>query len=136
MKKLVFLLGFFFIFSLAAKSQTSTKVDGPVITFEKMEHDYGTIQQGADGNCEYKFKNTGNEPLIISDVRKSCGCTTPTWSKEPILPGKSGVIKVGYDTNRIGAFTKTITVISNATNPSVELKFMGNVLAKDATPQK
>jgi hypothetical protein len=136
MKKLVFLLGFFFILSYASKAQTPVKVDGPVITFEKMEHDYGTIQQAADGNCEYKFKNTGNEPLIISDVRKSCGCTTPTWNKEPILPGKSGVIKVGYDTNRIGPFNKTVTVISNATNPSVELKFGGNVLAKEAAPQK
>jgi hypothetical protein len=136
MKKLALLFGLFFLFSLAAKTQTSAKVDGPVITFEKLDHDYGTLQQGADGNCVFKFKNTGNEPLIISDVRKSCGCTTPTWNKEPILPGKSGTIKVGYDTNRIGAFSKTVTVISNATNPSVELKFSGNVLAKDAAPQK
>ncbi len=136
MKKLALLIGLFFLFSLAAKSQTNAKVDGPVITFEKLEHDYGTIQQGANGECEYKFKNTGNEPLIISDVRKSCGCTTPSWNKEPILPGKSGTIKVGYDTNRIGAFSKTVTVISNAKNPYVELKFSVNVLSKDDSPQK
>jgi hypothetical protein len=131
MKKTSLILAIFLLFAFAAKSQTSTtkKADGPEITFETLEHDYGTIVQGANGDCVFKFKNTGNEPLILSDVRKSCGCTTPTWSKEPILPGQSSVINIGYNTNNIGTFSKTITVISNAVNSSVVLTIKGTVTA-------
>jgi hypothetical protein len=132
MKKLTLIFAMFLFVAFAAKAQTSTvkKADGPEITFENLEHDYGTIIQGASGDCVFKFKNTGNEPLILSDVRKSCGCTTPTWSKEPILPGQSGVINIGYNTNNIGTFSKTITVISNATNSSVVITIKGTVNAK------
>ncbi len=132
MKKTSLVLVIFLLFAFAAKSQTSTtkKADGPEITFESLEHDYGTIVQGANGDCVFKFKNTGNEPLILSDVRKSCGCTTPTWSKAPILPGQSDVINIGYNTNNIGTFSKTITVISNATNASVVITIKGTVTAK------
>jgi hypothetical protein len=132
MKKLALIIGIFFLagFAFQAEAQTSTKADGPEITFDKLENDYGTIIQGGDGNCVFKFKNTGNEPLILSDVRKSCGCTTPTWSKEPILPGQSGKIDVGYNTNNVGTFTKNITVISNATNATVVLTIKGTVNAK------
>jgi hypothetical protein len=120
-----------FVSNAQTTTTTATKESGPEITFENLEHDYGTISQGADGNCVFKFKNTGNEPLILSDVRKSCGCTTPTWDKEPILPGQSGEIKVGYNTNNIGTFSKTITVISNATNSTVTLIIKGTVNAKE-----
>ncbi len=122
------------VFVAGAQTSTTqtaaTKVAGPEITFENLEHDYGTITQGANGDCVFKFKNTGNEPLILSDVRKSCGCTTPSWSKEPILPGQSGEIKVGYNTNNVGTFSKTITVISNATNANITLIIKGTVNAK------
>ncbi|MFM7216532.1 MAG: DUF1573 domain-containing protein, partial [Bacteroidota bacterium] len=64
--------------------------NAPEITFEKELHDYGTIKQGADGNCEFKFKNTGKEPLIITNARGSCGCTVPTYPKEPIMKGQTG----------------------------------------------
>ncbi|MEI6124818.1 MAG: DUF1573 domain-containing protein [Bacteroidota bacterium] len=133
MKKLSIIFTLLFLVAFTAKSQTSTtkKADGPEITFVNLEHDYGTIQQGADGNCVFIFKNTGNEPLILSDVRKSCGCTTPTWSKEPILPGQSGVINVGYNTNTVNTFNKSITVISNATNSTIILTIKGTVVAKD-----
>jgi hypothetical protein len=132
MKKLTLIFTMFLFVAFAAKAQTSIskKADGPEITFESLEHDYGTITQGANGDCVFKFKNTGNEPLILSDVRKSCGCTTPTWSKEPILPGQNGVINIGYNTNNIGTFSKTITVISNATNSSVVITIKGTVNAK------
>jgi len=133
MKKLTLIFAMFLFVGFAAKAQTSTttkKADGPEITFENLEHDYGTITQGANGDCVFKFKNTGNEPLILSDVRKSCGCTTPTWNKEPILPGQTGVINIGYNTNNIGSFSKTITVISNATNSSVVITIKGTVNAK------
>lgn len=103
-------------------------MDGPKISFTEQEHNYGTLQKGGDGNCEFTFTNEGNEPLILSNVKASCGCTTPSWTKEPIMPGKSGSIKVRYNTNNVGGFTKTITVTSNAINsPRVVLKIKGKV---------
>ena len=103
-------------------------MNGPKISFTEQEHNYGTLQKGGDGNCEFTFTNEGNEPLILSNVKASCGCTTPSWTKEPIMPGKSGSIKVRYNTNNVGGFTKTITVTSNAINsPRVVLKIKGKV---------
>ncbi len=130
MKKFLFIFTLLLMTGLALQAQNSVKDEGPEIKFDKLEHDYGTITQGSDGGCVFKFKNIGNEVLIISDVRKSCGCTTPTWSKEPILPGQSGTIKVGYNTNSVGQFSKTITVISNAVSSTVTLTIKGNVVAK------
>lgn len=132
MKKVALIFSLFFFVVMISNAQTSNvkKADGPEITFEKMEHDYGTIKQGDNGDCIFSFKNTGNEPLIISNVNKSCGCTTPTWNKEPILPGQTGKINVGYNTNNIGSFSKTITVISNGISPSITLTIKGNVTAK------
>jgi len=72
--------------------------NAPVITFDKTVHDYGTLQQHGDGKCEFTFTNNGKEPLILSNVRSSCGCTVPTWPRQPVLPGQSEVIKVKYDT--------------------------------------
>ena len=115
-------------FSLFA--QTSKTTVKETIVFDKTVYDYGTITQGADGNCEFKFTNKGKEPLILSNVTSSCGCTVPQWPKEPIAPGKSGSIKVKYDTNRIGMINKTITVNSNAINPNVILTIKGTVTAK------
>ncbi|MBR3528920.1 MAG: DUF1573 domain-containing protein [Bacteroidales bacterium] len=109
------------------KTQETPK-NGPKITFNELEHNYGTIQKGGDGNCEFTFTNDGNEPLILTGVRASCGCTTPTWTKEPVMPGKTGTIKVRYNTNNVGSFTKTITVTSNAVNASRStLKIKGKV---------
>lgn len=130
MKKIFATISLVLFVFFAANAQTAAKSDGPEIKFDKMEHDYGTITKGSDGSCVFKFKNIGNEVLVISDVRKSCGCTTPTWSKEPILPGQSGEIKVGYNTENIAPFSKTITVISNAVNATVTLTIKGNVVAK------
>lgn len=105
------------------------------IVFANIDHDYGTITKGADGDCIFKFKNNGKAPLVLSNVRASCGCTTPMWTKEPVMPGASGEIKVHYDTNRIGAFSKTITVTSNAENASVMLRILGTVNAPaEVTP--
>ncbi|MFV0531810.1 MAG: DUF1573 domain-containing protein [Flavobacteriales bacterium] len=84
--------------------------------------DYGTIANGADGQRTFTFTNTGDKPLIISDVQTSCGCTTPEYSKNPILPGKEGKIVVKYDTKRTGPFQKSITVFSNA--PDAERKVL------------
>jgi len=99
------------------------------MTFTQELHDYGTIKQGADGSCEFKFKNTGKDPLIISNARGSCGCTVPTWPKEPILKGQTATIQVHYDTKRVGAFTKTVTIESNAKTATKVLTIKGVVEA-------
>ena len=102
----------------------------PFIKFENIVHDYGTITQGDDGTCEFIFENAGNEPLVLSNVRPSCGCTVPVWSKEPIKSRKKSNIKVKYNTKRLGSFSKSVTVTSNASNSPVVLKIKGNVTAK------
>ena len=113
------------------------KVKTPEITFVKLVHDYGQIEQGANGECEFEFKNTGKADLILTNCRSSCGCTVPSWPKDPIAPGKKAVIKVKYNTQRIGQINKTITVESNAVNDRVVLKITGNVNPKatEAAPE-
>lgn len=108
--------------------------NAPEISFDKTQHDYGKILQNGDGNCEFKFTNTGKEPLILSNVRSSCGCTVPQWPKQPVLPGESESIKVKYDTKRVGVINKTVTVNSNAKTPNVTLKIVGNVVAQSDQP--
>ena len=144
MKKL-FLLSLFVGLSLTAlnaqevKQDNNTKdksavvekpLNGPQIEFAEQVHDYGKVKKGGDGNCEFVFTNTGNEPLILSNVKARCGCTVPTWTKEPIMPGKTGTIKVRYNTNTSPqSFTKTITVSSNSINaPRLTLKIKGTIV--------
>lgn len=118
----------------AAKAESVTpRVDGAGIVFESETIDYGTIQHNADGKREFVFTNIGNKPLIISNAQGSCGCTVPTWPKEPIAPGAKGVIGVKYATDRVGAFTKTVTLTTNAAEPTKVLTIKGNVLP-DAAP--
>lgn len=126
------LFGLMFCLSLAAFSYAQTeKVDGPVMKFESMEVDYGKIDQNADGMRKFKFTNTGTAPLVISNARGSCGCTVPTWPKEPIMPGESSVIDVKYDTNRVGKFSKSITVTTNEAVGTKMLTIKGEVIAKE-----
>ncbi len=106
--------------------------DGPVMSFESMEVDYGKIEQNADGNRKFVFTNTGTEPLVIKNARGSCGCTVPTWPKEPIMPGEKASIDVKYDTNRVGPFTKTITLTTNEAIGTKMLTIKGEVLKKEA----
>jgi hypothetical protein len=123
---------------LAQEPAQPVNPNAPDISFDKVVHDYGTVVQGGDGTCEFKFTNTGKEPLILSRPISSCGCTVPTWPQEPILPGKSDVIKVTYNTNNIGPINKTVTVNSNAKTSRVMLSIKGQVVAKPATalPEK
>lgn len=100
------------------------------IIFDKLEHDYGTVEYGGDGNTEFTFTNKGKAPVVLSNVRASCGCTTPEWTKTPVAPGEKGTIKVKYNTNLPGTFSKSITVNSNAANSAVMLRIKGQVLAK------
>ena len=103
---------------------------GATIKFEKLVHDFGELTAGDQAEVEFKFTNTGNEPLLLSNVRSTCGCTVPTWPHEPILPGKSASIKVKYDSNRVGPINKQITVESNASNGPIYLKITGNIKKK------
>ena len=100
------------------------------IKLDKLTHDYGTIKQGDNGECEFKFTNNGKEPLVITNCQGSCGCTVPECPKSPILPGKTAVIKVKYDTQRVGGIYKTVTVNSNAKSGNVVLTIKGTVEAK------
>lgn len=112
---------------------TATQPDpnGPVITVDKEVHDYGTINQGDDGNCVFTITNTGKSPLIISLCKGSCGCTVPVCPQEPIAPGASAEISVKYDTNRVGPINKSVTITSNATNePRKVIRIKGNIKAK------
>lgn len=118
MKKYFLFLAIAFAFaSLNASELKANEIilaDTATISFTETTHDYGTIKKGSDGLCVFTFKNTGNIPVVLSNVKASCGCTTPTWPREPILPGKSGEISVKYNTANIGGFQKSITINSNA----------------------
>lgn len=115
----------------------SDNENGPVMEFEAMEVDYGQIEQNSDKVRYLEFTNTGNEPLIISNCRGSCGCTVPDWPKQPILPGESNKIKVSYATNRLGKINKTITITTNEGGKPHVVKVIGNVeKAEEALPTK
>jgi hypothetical protein len=122
MKKLLFLV--FMLISLHVMAQQGA------ITFEKTTHDFGEIgEQGGKVNYKFVFTNTGQGPLIISQVNASCGCTTPAWSKEPIAPGEQGFIMAEYDPrNRPGNFQKSLSVVSNAPQPTNVLYIKGTVV--------
>lgn len=129
MKKLLFSLLVLFVATAGTNMVIAQEVqNGAAIEFEKNEHDYGTIENGANGQCTFEFKNTGKAPLIISNAKGSCGCTVPSWPKEPIAPGATGKITVKYDTKRPGAINKSVTITSNATNePTKVIRIKGTV---------
>lgn len=117
------------IFAIQANSQ-EVNPDSivPIFEFEEETIDYGDIAYNSDGNRVFKFTNIGKTPLIISQVKGSCGCTVPTKPEEPIMPGKTGEISVKYATNRVGPFSKTVTITSNASEQTKVLTIKGRVL--------
>ena len=120
-----------FIASLLSMSVKNEPFPLAAIEFEFETIDYGTITKGANGEKIFTFINNGDTPLLITEVKTSCGCTVPKYSKAPINPGDSGELTVKYNTNRLGRFSKTITVISNAEGGTKILKIKGNVVAAD-----
>lgn len=139
MKKVIYLLGIMLLMAGAAKAQDEKVRMGAEIKFEKVVHDYGDVPYNGNGECEFRFTNTGNEPLLIQKPKSSCGCTIPSWPQEPILPGESDIIKVTYRTNRPGIINKTVTVTSNARkNSTVVLRIKGRVLEQptEVLPKK
>lgn len=140
MKKVILSVGLILCTMLGVKAQEGTETSTPSINpnaakfkFESEVIDYGTIEHNANGDREFKFTNVGKEPLIISNAVGSCGCTTPSWPKEPIMPGQTGVIKVHYATDRVGSFEKTVTLTSNAETASKVIKIKG-VVKPEPTP--
>jgi len=127
MKKIVsiFLLGILFY-------NTNAQVRTAKVSFKKLIHDFGTIKE-ADGKVHYKFEftNTGQVPLIITNVEASCGCTTPNWTKTPILPSKNGFVDAEFDPSNYQNFDKSITVHSNGEPSSIVLRIKGEVIPKE-----
>ena len=114
------------------KSATNTSQKQPVITFDKTEHDFGTLLQGEVVTYSFHFTNTGNAPLLISNVNTSCGCTVADFSREPINPGKDGHIKATYDSKGHHGFqTRTLTVVSNTNPNQTVLRMKGTVQTPD-----
>jgi hypothetical protein len=115
-------------------SQPEQKPEGPlpVLQFEKTEHDFGTIQEGQKVSYTYKFKNTGEAPLIIQSAQPTCGCTVPDWSKEPIPVGGEGFVKAEFDSNgKPNMQNKTVTVTANTWPKQTVLSFKAMVIPKN-----
>lgn len=134
MKKTILLLALFVGFgTMAFAQEDQDRVDltndaSPQIEFEKKTHDFGTFEEGVQATVTFKFRNTGNAPLVLNSVKPSCGCTSPKWTKEPIAPGEEGSITVTYNSKgRVGNFTKTVTVTHNGEGGTVYLTIRGVV---------
>jgi hypothetical protein len=115
--------------SAIKKNEPSAKKSkkGPSIIWDKIEHDFGTIAQGKPVTAVFKIKNKSKTPLVFTSVNASCGCTTPNYTKEPILPGKSGEITATYNAMNPGDFNKQVTVITNLSDEQVVLRLKGKV---------
>lgn len=117
----------------AVEGEIEMQADGPIMTFEAMDVPYGEIQQHSEPLRNLSFTNTGTEPLVIKSARGSCGCTVPIWPKEPIMPGETSNIEIRYATDRVGKFSKTVTITTNETGDPHVVKVHGNVSKADDT---
>jgi len=114
--------------------EATPQIEGAGMVFENETIDYGTIAHNAEPNRQFVFTNNGNKPLIITETHGSCGCTVPTTPKDPIAPGAKGVIGVRYATDRVGAFTKTVTITSNAEGMPTKVVTIKGTVLPDPTP--
>lgn len=128
---LVLFLGIVSAQTTPAEVPAATKTTGPHLEWENTVVDYGEIKKGADPLRKAVFTNTGTEPLIIMSARGSCGCTVPTWPKEPIMPGEKGVIEIRYDTQRVGPINKSVSVTTNEGGQESRINLKGNVSADE-----
>lgn len=117
-----------------AQKEKKAAVNGPQITFQETEYNFGDIKQGEVAEHVFTFKNTGTAPLVLSNVLTTCGCTASEWPKEPIAPGKSAQIKVTFNsTGKMGVQNKVVTIISNAVNAQEQVKMIGNIIPNNTT---
>ncbi|MDB5233266.1 MAG: hypothetical protein JWR44_259 [Hymenobacter sp.] len=118
----------------AQPAKAAGPVAGPAITFEESKYDFGSVVQGGTVDHTFKFKNTGTAPLVISNIGVSCGCTTPEWTKAPVLPGKTGTIAAHFNsTGKMGMQNKVLTIESNAAAGSTTVSLVGEVKEAGAT---
>ena len=122
MKKVFLFFAAILVFSVASHAQKAA------IKFESVDVDFGKITQGKPVTKVFKFTNTGKEPLILGTVTASCGCTTPVWTKEPIMPGATGTVSATFNAGVMGPFNKPVTVPSNAENGTMYLTLKGEVV--------
>lgn len=141
MKNILFVFGFMFLFVATSFAQNLNLQTGtpetPAQTAKfkweaNTEHNFGKIPQDVPATVTFMFENTGEQALIISNVKPSCGCTTPDYSKEPIKKGEKGFIKATYNAHNGGVFEKTITVTANTEEQNIVLRIKGEVLPKPA----
>lgn len=132
MKKVIFTVLALFV-ALGVYAQESAEPQGPKITFENKTHDFGDITQGDVVKHVFTFKNTGTEPLILSNVQTTCGCTAPQWPREPIAPGASANLTIQFNsTGKQGKQNKVITIFSNATNAQERITVSTFVMPKES----
>lgn len=131
MKKLGFVLLTMVLSINFMVAQTNNKQEGSA-QFVSTTHDFGKVAEEAGTvSCEFKFTNTGTKPLLIQDIRTTCGCTTPSYTKDPVLPGGEGIIKVTYSTRgRVGTIDKKVTVFTNEPDKVYSLQIKGEVLPR------
>ena len=133
MKKLSILFFSLLLLNVAYAQEEPAAEDanGPKIAFAEASHDFGDIEQGTKVNHVFEFENTGTEPLILSNVLTTCGCTATDWPREPVAPGEGGKIGVSFNSaGKMGKQNKVITVVSNAVNAQERVKIITNVLPK------
>ena len=132
MKKSIFIISSLIFLSSAVLFAQEERKANPKdqMAFETLSHDYGSLVYDADGTYDFKFTNNADKPIVVTNVKASCGCTTPSWPKEPIQPGKTGSITVKYNTKLAGTFNKTVQVFSTAENSPVKLIVRGKVNAR------
>ena len=126
------ILGFTFV-ARTASAQDSEKAE---FKFNEEKHDFGKVPQGTPVTTVFEFTNVGQDPLIITDVRPTCGCTIADFTKTPVKNGEKGMIKITYNAAFAAPFTKTIVVTSNATTPVKNLIIVGEVVAKTTSSSK
>jgi len=136
-KTLLLALGLAFAGGYTAQAQTTpapaAKADGPQIKLVDDKYDFGTIKQGDIVDHVFKFKNVGNKPLVISNIGVSCGCTTPDWTKEPVMPGKTGTLSAKFNSaGKMGMQTKVLTIESNSAAGAATATLTGNVVEATA----
>ena len=129
MKKLIILCSVVFLFASVTAFKIEEKAE---FKFEKETHDFGKIPQGKPVSVEFKFTNTGNEPLIITNIESVCGCTVPKYTNTPILKGQTGTISVTYNAAALAPFSKGLTIRSNAKTPIKVIYIKGEVVASPA----
>jgi len=118
------------------KAQNENVEKRSSILFDKLVHDFGTMEKGGDASCVFTFKNVTKKPVTLTNVKTSCGCTAADWPKEPIAKKKKGSIKVKYDSNRIGKFTKTIKVYIEGEENPIQLEIKGTIVSPNANDVK